>query len=120
VKDYLTYTIKKRVGCGAVYCLFMEDEGAFYKLFVKGNNAKETPCGEAMLNTLAKILTFALRRGFWEGSIDRGILKQLKNERCNMAVPNKEGVVSCADAIGKAVSDYIQIRAKNEISAKAV
>jgi hypothetical protein len=37
-----------------------------------------------------------------------------------MAVPNKEGVVSCADAIGKAVSDYIQIRAKNEISAKAV
>jgi hypothetical protein len=49
-----------------------------------------------------------LRRSLWEGTTERGIVKQLLNQRCPSAIPNKEHIVSCADAIGRAVLDYVK------------
>jgi len=112
--DYKTTTIAKKVGsCGNIYCLFLEDEDAFHKVQIKGDIGK-MPCGGAWLEGMARILTYSLRRGLWEGSAYSGIVKQLKGIRCNSLVPNEEKICSCADAIGKALDDYLKIQEKEE------
>jgi hypothetical protein len=53
-------------------------------------------------------LTFALRRSLWEGTTQRGIIKHLQHQRCPSAVPNKDHIVSCSDAIGRCVLEYLK------------
>lgn len=108
MKDYPTLTIKKQVGCGSVYTIFLEESGAFKRIMIRGDMCKEAPCGSSWFDALAAILTFSLRRALWEGTVDKGIIKHLKNHRCNMALPNKEHISSCPDAIGKAVEQYLR------------
>jgi len=110
MKDFNATTMFRKVGCGAIYCIFNEDEGAFYNIEIKGDNAKETPCGESWFNSMSKILTYALRRSVWEGDTQRAIVKQLLGNRCNMISPNKDHIVSCSDAIGKMVLEYLKAR----------
>jgi len=110
MKDYETVTITKMVGCGHIYCLFLEEEDTFHKLFIKGDMTKDTLCGESWFNSIAKLLTFALRRSSWEGNTKRGIVKQLLNQRCPNAIVNKDRTVSCADAIARAVLEYAKSR----------
>ena len=107
--DYKITTICKKVGaCGNIYCLFLEDEDAFHKVQIKGDIGK-MPCGRCWLEAMARILTYALRRGLWEGSTDQGIIKQLKGIRCNSLPANAEHITSCSDAIGKALDEYLKI-----------
>ena len=85
----------------------MEDDNAFHKLFIKGDPDK-MPCGGCWLEAMARILTYALRRGIWEGTVNDGVIKQLLNIRCNTLPPNEAHVLSCADAIGKCVQEYLK------------
>ena len=110
MKDYDTITIQKKVGCGNLYVLFLENEGAFHRVFVKGNMAKTSPCGESWLSAIARLVTYSLRRSIWEGTTKRAIIKQLMYERCPAAIPNKEHIVSCSDAIGRAVLQYCEMK----------
>ena len=110
MKDYPTITIHKKVGCGSIYCLFLEDEDIFHKLLIRGDMAKTAECGEAWLNSIAKLLTFALRRSLWEGNTKEGVVKQLLGQRCPNAIANKEHIVSCPDAIARAVLEYAKSR----------
>lgn len=110
MKDYESLTITKEVGCGNVYLIFTEDEHLFHKLFIRGDMAKECPCGESFLNAIAKLLTYALRRSFEEENVKEAIIKQLLGHRCSMIIPNKEHIVSCSDAIAKAVLEYAKSR----------
>lgn len=114
--EYTTTTIHKTVGCGSIYCLFLEREGAFHKMFIRGDCVKETPCGESWFSSIAKLLTYALRRSIWEGNTKEAIVKQLLGHRCNMATPNKEHIVSCPDAIARAVLQYMEMTGLDEIS----
>lgn len=108
-------TMSRKVGCGNIYCIFNEDEGSFYNLIIKGDNAKEAPCGEAWLNAMAAILTYALRQSLWEGTTQKALIKHLTGHQCAMYVPNKEHIKSCTDAIGKMVLEYIKSRGLDEI-----
>ena len=114
---YKSITISKKVSpCGHIHCIFLEEEGVFHRLFIKGAMTRETPCGEAFLDPIAKILTYAMRRGLWEKNIEKGIVKQLLNVRCNSTIPNKEHICSCSDAIGKSVKEYIEMKGiKDEV-----
>lgn len=107
-KDYKTVTISKKIGaCGHIYCLFMEDENAFHKLHIKGDPGK-MPCGGCFLEALGRVLTYALRRGIWEGSVNKGLINQLLNIRCNDLPVNAEHICSCPDAIGKSIKEYLK------------
>src|SRR5574343_1348066 len=110
MRTYDSMTMYRTVGCGNIYCIFNELEGVFYNLEIKGDHAKETQCGESWFNTMASILTYALRRSVDEGNTKNAIIKHLLNHRCSMVVPNKEHIVSCADAIGRMVSEYAKSR----------
>ena len=109
MKDYNTITIRKNVGCGSIYCLFLEEEdGEFSRLMIRGDMAKECPCGESWMNSMATLLTFALRRSLWEGTTERGIIKHLMFQTCPSVIPNKEHIVSCSDAVGRCVLEYLK------------
>jgi len=112
MKEYNNITFSKKVGCGSIYCIFVEDENTFHRVFIRGDMARETPCGEIWLNTVARLLTYSLRRGLWEDTVKDGIIKQLmyKSEKCQGYVPNKEKITSCADAIGRCVLEYAKSR----------
>lgn len=101
-------TIAKPVGCGTIYCIFTERGDSFNRLFIKGDMAKSCPCGESWLNSLAALLTFSLRRSIWEGTTNKAIVKHLMFQRCPSAVANKDHIVSCADAIGRCVLEYLK------------
>lgn len=115
MKDFDSITMHRKIGCGSIYVIFNEDEGAFSSLTIKGDNVKETPCGESFYNSLAAILTYALRRSVWEGTTKRAIVKHLCGHRCNVAIPNKDHIISCSDAVGKCVLEYIKARGLDEI-----
>ena len=115
MRVYDSITMSRAVGCGRVYCIFTEDDGEFYNLIIKGDNAKEAPCGEAFMNAIASVLTYSLRRSLWEGNTQKAIVRHLLNHRCNMAVPNKDHITSCSDAIGKMVLEYLKARNLDEI-----
>lgn len=127
-------TIRKKVGCGELCCIFEHDEEAFKKFRVKLNCVNEfvvcphckkeiegnlKRCEDFWFDVVAKTLTFAIRRAIWEGHtvIERGIIKHLKNEtaKCRYYTPNKDHVASCVDAIGKSIEQYMKIKGCNEI-----
>ena len=110
MRVYEAITMSRKVSCGNIFCIFNENEGEFYNLIIKGDNTKEAPCGESWLNALAALLTYALRRSMWEGNAQRAIVKHLLGHRCQNVVANADHIVSCADAIGKMVLEYLKAR----------
>jgi hypothetical protein len=110
MKDYPTITISKWIPCGNIYCLFLEEDDSFHRLTIKGDMAKECLCGESWLNSIAKLLTYAMRRSIWEGNTKDGIIKQLLGQRCPSYVSNKEHILSCSDAIARCVLEYSKSR----------
>lgn len=107
--DFHSTTYSKRICKGHIYCTFVEgSQGEFNRLILKGNMAKETPCGESWLEPLARLITFSLRRAIWEGTVDKGILKHLAHHRCNNMPPNKDKVCSCTDAVEKCIREYLK------------
>ena len=113
MKDYLSITISRQVPCGRIDCIFTEDEHVFHKLKIKADLhlAKQCPCGESWLNSIAKLITYAMRRSIWEGNTKEGIIKQLLGQRCSLAIVDpKEHILSCSDAIARCVLEYSKSR----------
>jgi len=113
MKEFDAITITKKVGCGKIYIIINEVEGAFDNIIIKGSNAKEATCGEVWMNAMAKLLTYSLRRSVWEGTTKRAIVRQLLNHKC-YSRPNEDKTTSCVDAIGKAVLEYLKSRGLDE------
>ena len=111
--DYLnaeTHCVK--CGCGKLY-IIINTNGDFHSIAFKGSMAKESPCGEAWLNAMSGILTFALRRAIKEDedALYRGVVRQLKNQACNNhTVVGK----SCVHQISVVLEDYLKKRAGDE------
>jgi len=113
MKDYNSITISRQVPCGRIDCIFTEDEHVFHKLKIKPDLvlAEKCHCGESWLSSIAKIITYAMRRSIWEGNTKEGIIKQLTSQRCPLAIVNKEhNITSCADAIARCVLEYSKSR----------
>lgn len=118
MRVYDSITMFRKVGCGSIYCIFNEQEGEFYNLIIKGDMARDTPCGESFMSAIASVLTFALRRSIWEGNAQKAIIKHLLNHRCNNPIRDwqtKEVVSSCSHAIGIMVLEYLKARNLDEI-----
>ena len=111
MRKYDAITMFRKVGCGNVYCIFSENDGDFYNLIIKGDMAREAPCGEAWFNSLAAVLTYSLRRSIAEGNAKNAIVRHLLNHRCNMVIPTKDhSGLSCTHSIGLMVLEYLKAR----------
>jgi len=90
-------TIRVNTGCGNLYCTINDKQ-----LFI--TTGKPGGCSFSMLESLARVITIALRNGT--------SLKEIKNTLCGIRCPSpsmtgKEEVLSCADAVSKAIDIYM-------------
>jgi len=100
-------TGKLDTGCGALYVTINQDRFGPFEMFA--NLGKSGGCAAAQIESLARLASLAMRSG-----IDPyQIVKQLKGIRC----PNpklgpvgmaEEQVLSCPDAMGKALEKYLE------------
>jgi ribonucleoside-diphosphate reductase alpha chain len=95
-------TRKITTGCGTLYVTINEDEHGLFEVFAA--MGKAGGCAASQTEAVSRLISLALRSG-----IDKEqIIKQIKGVRCPNQVWEKGGrIYSCADAIAKALEQYI-------------
>jgi ribonucleoside-diphosphate reductase alpha chain len=99
-------TRKIRTGCGNLYVTVNEDEeGNLFEIF--NQIGKAGGCAASQSEAIGRLVSLAFRSGI-EPEI---VIRQLKGISCHMPVWHQQGkILSCADAIGKAVEWHLQIK----------
>ncbi len=98
-------TIKMKTGCGNLYVTINEDEKGLCEVFTQ--MGKAGGCAASQSESVSRMVSLALRSGIEVDSI----LKQLSGIRCPSPLwQNGEMILSCSDAIAKALRQYVDIR----------
>jgi ribonucleoside-diphosphate reductase alpha chain len=99
-------TRKIRTGCGNLYVTVNEDEeGNLFEIF--NQIGKAGGCAASQSEAIGRLVSLAFRSGV-EPEV---VVRQLKGISCHMPVWHQEGkILSCADAIGKAVEWHLQMK----------
>jgi ribonucleoside-diphosphate reductase alpha chain len=97
-------TRKIRTGCGNLYVTINEDEeGKLFEIF--NQIGKAGGCVASQSEAIGRLVSLAFRSGIEP----EDIIRQLKGISCHTPVWYREGkVLSCSDAIGKAIEWHIQ------------
>ena len=106
-------TRKIRTGCGNLYVTVNEDEeGKLFEIF--NQIGKAGGCVASQSEAIGRLVSLAFRSGIEP----EDIIRQLKGISCHTPVWYREGkVLSCSDAVGKAIEWHLQEkeeRAKSE------
>ena len=98
-------TIKMKTGCGNLYVTINEDEKGLCEVFTQ--MGKAGGCAASQSESVSRMVSLALRSGIKAESI----LKQLSGIRCPSPLwQNGEMILSCSDAIAKAMRQYVDIQ----------
>ncbi len=99
------HTIRMKTGCGNLYVTINEDEEGFpFELF--NHIGKAGGCAASQSEAIGRLISLALRSGL---SV-KPIVEQIKGISCHSHVWGDEGkILSCADAIGKALERYLKV-----------
>jgi len=99
-------TLKMKTGCGNLYVTINEDELGICEVF--STLGKAGGCAASQTEAISRLISLSLRSGVDINSI----IKQLKGIRCPSPIRNEEGeyILSCSDAIAKALEKYIIIK----------
>ena len=97
-------TRKVRTGCGSLYVTVNEDgEGNLFEIF--NQIGKAGGCAASQSEAIGRLASLALRSGIEA----EDVIRQLKGISCHTPVWHREGkILSCADAIGKAIDWHLQ------------
>ena len=96
-------TRKVRTGCGALYVTINEDEEGIFEVFAQ--MGKSGGCAACQNETTGRMVSLALRSGIDTESI----LRQLRGIRCpSPAWENGGMVLSCSDALSRALEKYLE------------
>jgi len=101
--DVLTGSTRKvTTGCGNLYVTVNETEGTPFELFAQ--MGKCGGCAGSQTEAIGRLISLSLRAGVDAGAI----AKQIRGVRCpSPAWENGKLVLSCADAISKALENYL-------------
>lgn len=108
-------TIKMKTGCGNLYVTINEDKNGICEVF--STLGKAGGCAASQTEAISRLISLALRSGLDPESI----VDQLKGIRCpNPTWQDGDKILSCADAIAKAIEKYLSMRKeeKKEIAIK--
>jgi ribonucleoside-diphosphate reductase alpha chain len=96
-------TRKMKTGCGDLYVTINEDEDGLFEVFAQ--MGKAGGCSASQNETTGRLISLALRSGLDINSI----IKQLSGIRCPSPIfDHGTQVLSCSDAISKALKEYIE------------
>ena len=106
-------TRKMTTGCGNLYVTINEDEQGPFEVFAQ--MGKAGGCSASQTEAISRLVSLALRSG-----VDpRAVVKQLKGVRCPNPGWEKGGMIlSCADAMAKALERYLDEREKEKAEAE--
>ena len=100
-------TIKMKTGCGNLYVTINEDEQGLCEVFTQ--MGKAGGCAASQSESVSRMVSLALRSGIKAESIQ----KQLSGIRCPSPLwQNGEMILSCSDAIAKALRQYLDIQSE--------
>lgn len=102
-------TYKMITGCGEIFVTVNEDEQGVFEIFLR--LGKAGGCAAAQTETIGRLASLSFRLG---GST-KDVTKQMLGIACHqrqMAVGDEPEVLSCADAIAKAIEMHIERGAK--------
>ncbi|MDR0985323.1 MAG: vitamin B12-dependent ribonucleotide reductase [Endomicrobium sp.] len=95
------YTISMNTGCGNMYVTINEDKIGICEVFTQ--LGKSGGCTSSQSEAISRLVSLALRSGITKTAI----IKQLIGIRCPIPALSKGGtVLSCADAVAKALITY--------------
>jgi hypothetical protein len=106
----LTRTYKKETPCVNLYIsIVMRDEDLEKVDYVLiHGTSRADDCGCSYHSAVADLLTFSCRR-IRNHNEAIAIVKNLRDHKCHKMRPNKEKITSCADAIGRAIQDALNV-----------
>ena len=106
-------TIRMQTGCGPLYVTINEDEQGPFEVF--NTMGKAGGCVASQTEAIGRLASLALRSGV---SIDE-IIKQLGGIRCHRPFGfGKNQVLSCSDAVAKALLKYKAMRGNGHFKQK--
>ena len=94
-------SVKVKTGCGNLYITLNKNDGELFEVFA--TLGRSGGCAMAQNEALTRMITLSLRCGVPKEEI----IKQLVGIQCPNPVmfPGKERVLSCPDAIAKAIKE---------------
>ncbi|MFN3739417.1 MAG: vitamin B12-dependent ribonucleotide reductase [Thermodesulfovibrionales bacterium] len=105
-------TLRMETGCGNLYVTINADErGALFEVFT--HIGKAGGCAASQAEAIGRLVSLALRSNV----APQEIIKQLKGISCHQPAWRNGGrILSCSDAIAKAIEKYRTLEAKNPYS----
>lgn len=96
-------TYKIGTGCGNLYVTINENEGKPFEVFA--TMGKAGGCAASQIETIGRLISLGLRNEVKIGDV----IRQMNGVCCHSAiVVDGENVLSCADAITKALKRYVE------------
>lgn len=103
-------TEKVRIGCGNLYITVNSDENGICEVFTNLGRGGGCP---SQSEATSRLISIALRAGM---DVDE-IIEQLRGIRCHTTLKQKDlKVLSCPDAIGRAIEKYIKYNGNHKKS----
>ncbi len=106
-KTHSSATYHQKIGCGDLYVtIIYKKDGEIGQVLIETDGARNNDCGKSAVESIADLVTFALRRRSKDKRDARLIIKALSHHYCNKKYPGR--ALSCSDAVARVLTQVLE------------